>query len=155
MEIRLAWLAAVVAVAIACGAEAADEWKTYRYPQDGFAAEYPTVPKPQEQKPDPAKMVCHSQYWSEKSDAAFGVIGAEHEKGGGARRGLGDLLQRLGAADMDADLGEALGLGFLLGDLRHPFAQAVAEHIGGRLDLGHGTAQYAQRRKRPRRNTHA
>lgn len=70
---RLTWLVAAVSAAIVCSAAAADEWKTYRYPQDGFAADFPTPPDPQDQKPDPERMIRDHQYWSDKGDIAFGV----------------------------------------------------------------------------------
>jgi hypothetical protein len=60
-------------IAFAPVAQAADDWKTYRYPQDGFAAEYPIPPGPQDQKVDPARVIRASQYWSERDNVAFGV----------------------------------------------------------------------------------
>src|SRR5260221_11023133 len=62
-----------LAVFAASPAAAADDWKTYRYPQDRFAAEFPTQPKPEDQKPDPQRMIRHTQYWSEQGDIAFGI----------------------------------------------------------------------------------
>lgn len=76
MKHRLAWFAAAASAAIVCSAEAADEWKTYRYPQDGFVADFPTQPNPEDQKPGPERMIRHNQYWSEKGDIAFGVSAA-------------------------------------------------------------------------------
>ena len=75
----MAWFAALSMAAVAFGAQAApaaDEWKTYRYPQDRFAADFPIPPTPQDQKPDPQRMVRHNQYWSDKGDIAFGVSAA-------------------------------------------------------------------------------
>jgi hypothetical protein len=53
--------------------QAADDWKIYRYPQYGFAAEYPIPPQPQEQKADPKRTIRNIQYWSDKGDVAYGV----------------------------------------------------------------------------------
>ena len=76
MKIRLAWLAAVLTVVLAPGAQAADEWKTYRYPLYGFAAEYPTQPVPQDQKIDPKRLIRNIQYWSDLGEVAYGVNAA-------------------------------------------------------------------------------
>ncbi len=64
----------------------------------------------------------------EPRDAAVGVVGAEHQEDGRPGRRLRDLLERLRAADVHADLGEALEVA----DLRHAHPEAVAQHIGGR-----------------------
>jgi hypothetical protein len=69
------WVAAVVAVGVGAAA-AADDWKTYRYPQDRFVAEFPAPPAPCDQKPDPKRMIRHNQYWADKGDIAFGVSAA-------------------------------------------------------------------------------
>ena len=61
----------------------------------------------------------------EARDAAVGIIGAEHQKDGGIGWGLRQLLERARAADVHADLCEALEMRHL-GD---PLAQAVAQHI--------------------------
>lgn len=73
MKHHSAWLVAAASAAIVCSAEAADEWKTYRYPQDGFVADFPTPPNPQDEKPGPERQIRHHQYWSDKGDIAFGV----------------------------------------------------------------------------------
>jgi hypothetical protein len=74
---RLPWAAAFVAVTL-CAAAAADDWKTYRYPQDRFAADFPMPPAPQDQKTDPQKIIRHTQYWTDKGDIAFGVSAAHY-----------------------------------------------------------------------------
>ena len=73
MKLRLAWFAALLTVALASGVQAADDWKTYRYPQEGFSADFPTQPVPQEQKPDPQRTIRNFQYWSDQGDVAFGI----------------------------------------------------------------------------------
>jgi len=73
MKLRTAWVAAWLMVALASAAQAADDWKTYRYPQDGFAAEYPIPPTPQPAKAEPERIIRGNQYWSERDDVAFGV----------------------------------------------------------------------------------
>ena len=73
MNIRLVWLAALLTIAWASSVQAADEWKTYRYSQDGFAIDFPGSPAPQEQKLDPKRMLRDNQYWFEKGDIAFGI----------------------------------------------------------------------------------
>jgi hypothetical protein len=73
VKIRLVWLAALLTVALASAVQAADDWKTYRYPQDGFAAEYPIPPAAQDQKAEPQRIIRGVQYWSERDDVAFGV----------------------------------------------------------------------------------
>jgi hypothetical protein len=73
MNSRWAWLAVFLSVAWVFSVQAADEWKTYRYPQDGFAIEFPGVPAPQEQKLDPKRLLRDSQYWFEKGDVAYGI----------------------------------------------------------------------------------
>jgi hypothetical protein len=73
MKFRTSWIAAMLAIALATTVRAADDWKTYRYPQDGFAAEYPIPPTPQDAKPEPERIIRGKQYWSERDDVAFGV----------------------------------------------------------------------------------
>jgi hypothetical protein len=73
MKFRLAWLAVLATLALAGAVQAADDWKTYRYPQYGFAAEYPIPPKALDQKPEPQRVIRAIQYWSERDDVAFGV----------------------------------------------------------------------------------
>lgn len=72
---HVAWVAAFVAIT-ACPAAAADDWKTYRYPHERFVVDFPTPPTPQDQKPDPKRMIRHNQYWSDKGDIAFGISAA-------------------------------------------------------------------------------
>lgn len=76
MKLRLAWFAALLTVALASAVQAADDWKTYRYPQEGFSADFPTQPLAQEQKPDPQRTIRSFQYWSDRGDVAFGVSAA-------------------------------------------------------------------------------
>lgn len=76
MTFRLVWLAALLTLMLADAVQAADEWKTYRYPQDGFAAEYPAPPTPQTQKVDPKRNIRDMQYWSDLGDVAYGVDAA-------------------------------------------------------------------------------
>jgi hypothetical protein len=73
MNLRTAWISALLALALTTGAQAADDWKIYRYPQDGFAAEYPIPPAPQEDPPEPARFIRSAQYWSERDNVAFGI----------------------------------------------------------------------------------
>ena len=73
MKFRWILLAALVTLTFGFAAHAANEWKTYRYPQYGFAAEYPIPPQPQEQKADPKRTIRNIQYWSDKGDVAYGV----------------------------------------------------------------------------------
>jgi len=73
MKFRLVWLAALLTVTLASAVQAADEWKTYRYPQDGFAADFPTAPVSQDQKSDPKRTIRDMQYWSDLGEVAFGV----------------------------------------------------------------------------------
>ncbi len=75
-------LVSIVFLVVATSAGlAADEWKTYRFPQDGFAADFPSPVTPQDQKPDAKRMVRHNQYWSDQGDVAFGVSAAHfHHK---------------------------------------------------------------------------
>ena len=76
----------------------------------------------------------------EPRDAAVGVVGAEHQEHGRPARRLLELRERLGAADVDAELGEVLELR----RARHAEPQAVAEHVGGS----------ARRRRRARHGKH-
>jgi hypothetical protein len=76
MKLRMAWLATLLTVALTSGVQAADEWKTYRYPQDGFAAEFPTPPVPQSPKLNPQRNISDTQYWSDLGEVAYGVDAA-------------------------------------------------------------------------------
>ncbi len=76
MTFRLSWLVALLTLTLMPAAQAADEWKVYRYPEYGFAAEYPTPPKPQETKIDPKRLIRNAQYWSDQGDVAYGVNAA-------------------------------------------------------------------------------
>jgi hypothetical protein len=76
MKVRWALLSVLVSLIFGSAAHAADEWKTYRYPLYGFAAEYPTKPEPQDQKIDPKRLIRNSQYWSDLGDVAYGVNAA-------------------------------------------------------------------------------
>lgn len=76
MTFRWSWLAALLTLTLMSAAQAVDEWKTYRYPLSGFAAEYPTKPEPQEQKIDPKRLIHNIQYWSDLGDVAYGVNAA-------------------------------------------------------------------------------
>lgn len=73
MKLKTVWIAAWLTVALVSAAHSADDWKIYRYPQDGFAAEYPIPPTPQVEKPDPNRVIRGGQYWSERDEVAFGV----------------------------------------------------------------------------------
>jgi hypothetical protein len=75
MKLRWGLLAAFLTMVGASAAQAA-EWKTYRYPVYGFAAEYPTEPAPQDQKIDPKRLVKNIQYWSDLGEVAYGVNAA-------------------------------------------------------------------------------
>jgi hypothetical protein len=44
MKFRYGWLAVLLTLTFVPTVQAADDWKIYRYPQYGFAAEYPTEP---------------------------------------------------------------------------------------------------------------
>ena len=68
-------LAALSVLMLVPRAEAV-EWKTYRYPQYGFAAEYPSPPDPQEQKIDPKRLIRNMQYWADLGEVAYGVNAA-------------------------------------------------------------------------------
>jgi hypothetical protein len=73
MKFRLALLAVLLTTALAGAVQAVDDWKTYRYPLHGFAAEYPIPPTAHDQKPEPQRVIRAIQYWSERDDVAFGV----------------------------------------------------------------------------------
>ena len=75
MKFRWGLLAALLTMVIASAAQAA-EWKTYRYPAYGFAAEYPTEPAPQDQQIDPKRLIKNIQYWSDLGVVAYGVNAA-------------------------------------------------------------------------------
>lgn len=76
MKLRWVWLAALLTLALAGAAEAADEWKNHRYAQDGFAADFPTPPQPQPNQSDPKRNIRITQYWSDLGDVAYGVSAA-------------------------------------------------------------------------------
>jgi hypothetical protein len=69
---HLVWRVALIVIATVGGA-AADEWKFYRYPKEGFAIEFPGEPKPQPQQVDPKKIVQSSQYWLDLGAVAYGI----------------------------------------------------------------------------------
>ena len=74
---KFLWMLLAALMALTFGPQAqAVEWKTYRYPEYGFAAEYPTVPVPQDQKIDPKKLIRNIQYWSDLGEVAYGVNAA-------------------------------------------------------------------------------
>jgi hypothetical protein len=76
MKFRYGWLAVLLTLTFVPTVQAADDWKIYRYPNYGFAAEYPTEPKPQEQKLDPKRLIRNIQYWSDLGEVAYGVNAA-------------------------------------------------------------------------------
>jgi hypothetical protein len=76
MKFRLGYFAALLTVALAPGVQADDDWKTYRYPQDGFAADFPTPPVLTDQELDPQRGTREMAYWSDLGDIAFGVHAA-------------------------------------------------------------------------------
>ena len=76
MKFRWALIAAFGALTYGFAAQAANEWKSYRYPLYGFAAEYPTPPVPQDQKIDPKRLIRNIQYWSDLGEVAYGVNAA-------------------------------------------------------------------------------
>ncbi len=73
MIFRRVLLAAALATGFAVSGHAADDWKIYRFPQDGFAAEYPIPPGRQDAKAEPERIIRGAQYWSERDGVAFGV----------------------------------------------------------------------------------
>jgi hypothetical protein len=75
MTFRSGLLAALFALTLVSAADAL-EWKTYRYPLYGFAAEYPSQPAPKDQKIDPKRLIRNIQYWSDFGDVAYGVNAA-------------------------------------------------------------------------------
>lgn len=75
MTLRRGLLAAALTLALITSAQALD-WKTFRYPQYGFAAEYPAQPAPQEQKIDPKRLIRNAQYWADLGEVAYGVNAA-------------------------------------------------------------------------------
>jgi hypothetical protein len=76
MKFRWSSIAALLTLTLVSAAQAADEWKTYRYPEFGFVAEYPTPPDPQKPQIDPKRLIRNAQYWSDKGDVAYGVNAA-------------------------------------------------------------------------------
>ena len=76
MKFRYGWLAVLLTLTFVPTVQAADDWKIYRYPQYGFAAEYPTEPKPQDQAANPKRLIRNIQYWSDKGDVAYGINAA-------------------------------------------------------------------------------
>jgi hypothetical protein len=75
MKMRWSLLAALLTLTLVSGVGAADEWKVYRYPNYGFAAEFPVAPQPQDQKIDPTRLIRNIQYWSDGA-VAYGVNAA-------------------------------------------------------------------------------
>jgi hypothetical protein len=66
--------AIVIVASVALGGIAiAEDWKLYRYPQDGFAIEFPGKPEPQLTSVDPNAMVRSNQYWVDLGAVAYGV----------------------------------------------------------------------------------
>ena len=58
----------------AAGAASANDWKVYRYPDDGFAAEFPGVPKFFDMKPPQQQFVRGVQYLA-KDDSGTEYLG--------------------------------------------------------------------------------
>ncbi len=73
MNRRLALLVALLTAAWVSNVQAADEWKTYRYPQDGFTAEFPAAPDVEHPKFNPRRNIRDTQYWSEANGVTYGV----------------------------------------------------------------------------------
>ena len=62
MKIHAFWFVALLATGMADNAIAADDWKLYRYPGEGFALEFPGAPKLSDKKVDPEIMVRGRRY---------------------------------------------------------------------------------------------
>jgi hypothetical protein len=73
MKFRYGWLAVLLTLTFVPTVHAADDWKIHRYPDYGFAAEYPIPPTAHDQKPEPQRVIRSIQYWSERDEVAFGV----------------------------------------------------------------------------------
>jgi hypothetical protein len=73
MRYRFVSLVAPLLFVTASAAMAAEDWKSYGYPQDRFVAAFPTEPVLSDQKIDSQKMLRHTQYWSDRGEVAYGV----------------------------------------------------------------------------------
>src|SRR5262245_308499 len=69
-------LAAALAMTAILAARAADEWHTFRSPENRFALEFPKAPVPRQQRLDPEKTLSDIQYWADLGHTGFGVSAA-------------------------------------------------------------------------------
>src|SRR5262245_46699084 len=81
MRFRTSVIAALLVALGVMAAQAADEWQSFRSPEDRFAADFPKAPAPQPQKFDPQQQVRSVQFWADLGDIAFGVSASQYHPG--------------------------------------------------------------------------
>ncbi|HEX2655542.1 MAG TPA: hypothetical protein VHN11_18080 [Xanthobacteraceae bacterium] len=73
MRWQAVWIYFCMVTVFGGSCTAAEEWKPYRYPKDGFVVEFPSAPKPEDALGDTRKILRFRQYWVDGSEVAFGV----------------------------------------------------------------------------------
>jgi hypothetical protein len=71
MRFQNCGLAVLLTLTIVTAVQAAEDWKTYRYPQNGFSIEFPAAPISDEVAADPKRNIREMRYASDLGDVAY------------------------------------------------------------------------------------